>query len=159
MRKIVLHAEIVTGAEAPVTLEHVRKHLASLGSVSFSLLESVDLASGKDPSLTKTYWVYVSSDETQPYLLVSAAGEVEGDVMPDALVKELQQEGVCTEFHAAYANGSKYGTPPYACDSGAAEAAASEHFIVASEGLAVHCRDRGDDGGEDIWLKVMGKAK
>lgn len=159
MKKIVLHAEIATDAAAAVTVEKVREHMAALGVVSFSLLEAVDLASAKDPALTKTYWVYVSSDEMQPYLLVSEPGEVEGDVMPDALLKELQAEGVCTEFHAAYANGAKYGTPAYACDSAAAEATASEHFVVASEGLEVHCRDRGDDGGEDIWLKVMGKAK
>lgn len=157
-RKIVVLAEVIPGDDK-VDIDAVRARLQSLGEVHITVLEEVTLASGAGPEMAQAYWFYVRADEELPYLLVSGPGEMEGTVPSAEVVAELQERGVCTELHAHYPRGDRYGAPLYASESMMAEATASEHFIVASEGLEVVCKDRGDDGAEEIWLKVMGPAK
>ncbi len=156
MRKIVVQMEISQPTEG-LSCEHLRKQLQQFGDVRFDVLEDVELASGKDARLTCAYWIFVPADEELPYMLVSGPREVDGVEIPQEVMRELTSQAVCTEFHADYPRGDRYGAPRYAASSSFAEAVVSEHFMVASEGLEVDCRDRGDDGAEEIWLLVKSK--
>ncbi|MBK6616625.1 hypothetical protein [Ottowia sp.] len=157
-RKIVVLAEVIPGNDL-VDIEVVRASLQGLGEVHITVLEEVALTSRSSPELTQPFWFYVRADEELPYLVVGGPGEIEGTVPSSELVDELQEHGVCTEFHAHYPRGDRYGVPLYASEPMLAEARVAEHFIAAAEGLEIVCKDRRDDGTEEIWLKVMGRAK
>lgn len=156
MKKFIVQLAISPATDS-MTLDALRTQLKSLGEVQIDVLEEVNTATSLDPALNTAYWIFVSADEEDPYLLVSGACNSNGVEIPAEALKQLVEQGVCTEFYAEYPRADRYGAPRYASSDAVAEAVVSYHFAVASEGLSVCCEDRGDDGVETIWLKVMSK--
>lgn len=154
MKKFVIQLDL-TPADHALHCEAIRAHLQQLGTAQFGVLEEVTTAPSSDPKLTRAYWVYVSADLEEPLMLVSGPKEIEGVEIPLDALQALMDQGVCTEFYAEHPRSDRYGAPRYASSESVAAAVVSEHFLVAEEGLEVHCEDRGDDGAEEIWLKVM----
>lgn len=155
-RKFVIQLDL-TPADTALNCEAIRAHLQQLGKAQFDVLEEVATAPSNDPALTRAYWVYVSSDIEEPLLLVAGPTEIEGVEIPVDALQELMDQAVCTEFYAEHPRGDRYGAPRYASSDSVAAAVVSEHFLVAEEGLIVRCKDRRDDGAEQIWLKVMSR--
>jgi len=152
MKKIIISA-IVTPSDDSVTLENLTDTLRHLGSAYLAFGAEVELVEAKE--LTKEVWLYVSSDDAEPYMQVAGAGKTEGKALSDEEVDQLRTNGVCTEFRAEYPRADRYGAPLYANDEEFAAGVVGNHlFRVDVEGLTVFAEDRGDDGCEQIWLKV-----
>ena len=152
MKKIMISA-IVTPSDNSVTLKSIQDALRHHGSAYFTFGSEIELANSE--GMSGEVWLYVSSDDSEPYVKVSGPGEIEGTAVSDDDADRFRKEGVCTEFHAQYPRADKYGTPPYATDDDFAAGVVGDHlFKVAAEGLSVFAEDRGDDGGEGIWLKI-----
>lgn len=153
MRKIIISA-VVTPNDDSVTLESLQDGLRHLGSAYFTFTGEVELADSA--GLTKQVWLYVSSDDSEPYVQVSGPGETEGKSLYDDEVERLRANGVCIEFRAEYPRANKYGAPSYAGDEDFAAGVVGNHlFKVDAEGLSVQTQDRGDDGCEQFWLMLL----
>lgn len=152
MKKIVIGAIILPNDDS-ITGRSLLDALKPFGSVRFSYDAAFTLAS--TDGLTKEMWIYVSSDDSDSYVQVSAPGETEGKLLSEEEADQLQVDGVCTEFCAQYPRADRYGSPWYDSDNDFAAAVAGEHFKVAADGLKVFTIDRGDDGPEEIWLKIV----
>lgn len=153
MKKIILSA-IVTPNDDSVTLENLEDVLRHLGSAYFTFGSEVELVGVE--GLTKEAWLYISSDDSEPYIQVAGPCKTTGKALSEAEVDQLRANGVCTEFRAEYPRAGRYGAPMYANDDDFAAGVVGDHlFKVAADGLAVHAEDRGDDGCEQIWLKVV----
>jgi hypothetical protein len=140
-----------------MSMQALRDLLRPIGCVTVEVLEEVTTASADDKALTHAYWIYSPADDDVPYQLVSGALIEEGVDLPDAALKELVQQGVCTKFHALHPRSDRYGAPRYAASESMAEAVISDHFLVASEGIEMHCSDRGDDGADQLWFCLKSK--
>lgn len=152
MKKIMLSA-IIQPSDDSVTLEKIKETLSGLGVAHFTFDAEVELADARD--LTKSVWVYVQADDSEPLLKVAECGETDGDELGQDELTELFQAGVCTEFRAEYPRADKYGAPSYANEDDFAAGLVGYHgFKVATKGFEVHAEDRGDDGSEEIWLKI-----
>lgn len=110
----------------------------------------------------KPIWIYVSPDEDEPYFLASLEGkidlsEAESDAeISDELMNAIRKHGVCTELVGYYPRADRYGYPAYVADAMKGEALAAFHgFIVTNEQFVATGYDRGDDGAEQMWFKVM----
>jgi len=156
MKKFVAQLVIVPSDQV-MPLQALRDLLESIGGVTVEVLEEVTTASADDKALTHEYWIYSAAADELPYQLVSGPRIEEGVDLPDEALNELVQQGVCTKFHGLHPRSDRYGAPLYAASESIAEAVVSDHFLVASEGLEVHCSDRGDDGGDQHWFCVKSK--
>jgi len=156
MKKFVVQLVLVPNDQS-MTLQAMRDLLQPIGGLTVEVLEEVITASAEDNSLTHEYWIYSPADDDLPYQLVSGPRIEEGVNLPDGALTELVQQGVCTKFHALHPRSDRYGAPRYAASESIAEAVVSDHFLVASEGLEVHCSDRGDDGADQHWFCVKSK--
>lgn len=155
MKKILISA-IIRPHDATVTLHNLDACLARLGLTERIYGAEIELADAERPELTETTWVYVTSDVTEPYSRVRAPGDMEGEELAVEEVDRLQKQGLCVEFRAQYPRADRYGAPPYATNDVFAEGIVADHgFRVAEQGMEVHADDRGDDGGEEIWLKIL----
>jgi hypothetical protein len=153
MKKIMICA-IVTPNDDSVTLENLKDSLRHLGSAYFTFAAEVEL-SGIE-GMTKEVWLYVSSDDSEPYIQVVEANGTEGKALSGEEVDQLRANGVCTEFRAEYPRADQYGAPSYANDDDFAAGVVGNHlFKVSADGLTVRAEDRGDDGCEQIWLKIV----
>jgi hypothetical protein len=153
MKRIMINA-IVTPNDESVTLENLQDALRHLGSAYFTFAAEVEL-SGIE-GLAKEVWLYVSSDDAEPYIQVAGSGETEGKALSDEEVDQLRGHGVCTDFRAEYPRADRYGAPSYANDDEFAAGVVGNHlFKVNADGLTVHAEDRRDDGCEQIWLKLV----
>lgn len=154
MKKIIISASIKPSDDS-VTVEDLQDMLRKLGSAHFPYYAEVELADMDDLELPKEVWIYISNDDSAPYQLASGPGDLDGEVIKDVELKQMRLHGVCTEFFAKYPRADRYGAPAYSTDSDFAEGVVGSHdFCVPAEGLEVHSDDRGDDGGEEIWLKI-----
>ncbi len=152
MKKIVFHA-IVTPNDDAVTVENLKDTIRQLGSAYFTFEAEFETAS--TDGLTKEAWVYVSADDSEPYIKVSGPGETEGEELSDDAADELRNVGVVIEFRAQYPRADRYGSPVYNNDEDFTKGVVGNHlFKVADEGFEVYAEDRGDDGSEQIWLKL-----
>lgn len=152
MKRIMISA-IVTPNDDSVTLENLQDGLRHLGSAYFTFAAEVEL-SGTE-GLAKEVWLYISSDDEEPYRQVAGPQETNGKALSGEEVDQLRTNGVCTEFRAEYPRADRYGAPTYATDEDFAAGVVGDHlFKVDADGLTVHAEDRGDDGCEQIWLKI-----
>ncbi len=153
MKKIMISA-IVTPRDESVTLESLQDALRRLGSANFTFTAEVEASSIE--GLTREIWLYLSNDDEEPYIQVSGPGKTAGKGLSQREADELRAMGVCTEFRAEYPSSDKYGAPSYANDDEFAAGVVGEHlFKVNTDGLTVHAEDRGDDGCDQIWLKIV----
>ena len=151
MNKIVISAT-VTPTNSETTTAQLLAALEQFGDVEVTYCESFEIKS--DDGMTKSAWIYISSDESTPYQLVNADGEYEGPYISDYVMLQLREKGVCVEFSARYPNGDKYGSPSYASNEDAASLVVAEHLFAVIESMDVGSVDRGDDGAEEFWLKI-----
>ncbi len=152
MKRIVISA-VITPNDDSVTLESLRNTLRHLGSAYFIFGAEVELAEVEEP--VKEVWLYVSADDSEPYIQVTGPHITTGNALSRAKVDRLRSSGVCIEFHAQYPRSDRYGAPLYASDEDFAAGVVGNHsFKVHIDGLVVRAQDRGDDGCEQIWLKL-----
>lgn len=153
MKKIIFSA-IVTPSDDSVTMENLKDALKHLGSAYFTFEAEVELASSE--GMAKEVWLYASADPSEPYVKVSGPSETEGIEQEEAEMAELREQGVCVEFRAEYPRADRYGAPSYSTDDDFAAGVVGEHlFRVSAEDFTVITDDRGDDGAEQIWLKIV----
>lgn len=152
MKKLIVSA-VVTPNDDSITLESLQDMLRHLGSAYFTFGAEVELAGISGP--TEDIWLYISSDDEEPYLQVACTGETEGEPLSSEETDDLRERGVCTEFRAEYPRADRYGAPLYANDEDFAAGVVGNHsFKVSADGLTVYAEDRGDDGAEQVWLKI-----
>lgn len=153
MKKIILGA-IVTPNDDSVTQKNLKDALRHLGSTYFAFAAEVRVSEVE--GMTKEVWIYLPDDNSLPYIQVEETGKTEGKHLSEQEVDQLRTSGVCIEFRAEYPRANRYGVPWYACDDEFAAGVVGNHlFKVDSDGLTVHAIDRGDDGLEQIWLKIV----
>ena len=152
MKKIMISAIVIPNDDS-VTLENLKGAVQHLGSAYFTFAAEVEL-SGTE-GLAKEVWLYISSDDEEPYVQVAGPEVTSGEALSQEEADRLRTSGVCTEFRAEYPRADRYGAPPYATEEDFAAGVVGDHlFKVAADGLTVHAEDRGDDGCEQIWLKI-----
>ena len=150
-KKIVVKATVTV--HPGIEKDDVLSALRTLGTVSLDYCDSVEYKPAD--KLTKEVWVYSSSDEEQPYIQVASEFETEGSELSDYEVQNLRNFGVCTRLSAQYPRASRYGAPGYASsDDTAAIVVADNLFAVAERDFEVNARDRGDDGGDELWFCI-----
>lgn len=153
MKKIMFSAVVIPSDDS-VTLENIKDALKHLGVACFKSEAEVELSSSE--GMQNEIWLYVSADQSEPYVKVSRPGETEGIEQKDAAMSYLRKQGVCVEFRAHYPRADHYGTPPYSVDYDFAAGVVGEHlFRVSLEEFSVNAEDCGDDGYEQIWLKIV----
>jgi len=145
-----------------VSEHQFKKQLKAMGPIQVDIDEIIIADEGIDDSYLPI-WVYVSPDENDPYMLDDLEGRV--DLADDELSKseisdemmiQIRNLGICTELVGYYPRADRYGYPGYVADTMRAEALAAFHkLIVTKEQFVSTGFDRGDDGAEQIWLKVM----
>ncbi len=154
MKKISISA-VITPSDDAVTVQDLKRCLSHLGSVTFIFASEVETVDLEEMDLPNEVWVYVSGDDSEPYVKVSGPRQVDGEEIRDKELEFMRDKGVCIEFHAEYPSANRYGAPLHATDEDFAAGIVGEHgFKVPAEGLQVRSEDRGDDGGEEIWLKI-----
>lgn len=151
MKKITISAT-VTLTDLETMPSQLIAALEEFGAISVSYCDAFDIKSAD--GLTKTAWIYISSDESKPYRLVNSDSECEGVEISDFSMLHLRLKGVCVEFSAQYPNGDKYGSPAYASNEDAAAVIVSEHLFAVGDAMTVSTLDRDDDGSEEFWLKI-----
>lgn len=155
MKKIVISA-VIRPTDDAVTLNNLKKSLCQFGQTEFVHDVEILLGNAERPELTEVMWLYATADESEPYFLVKAPGNMKGEELATDEVGWLIKHGVCVEFRAQYPRADYYGAPSYATNDVFAEGIVAHHgFRVAQQGLDVYAEDRGDDGGEEIWLKIL----
>ena len=156
MKKIVISFSM-TPNDDDVTLDSLKDLLCKVGSTHFLATSEVEVVDISDIEVGKKVWVYVPNDDELPYVKVAKSGDTTGEELGDLELAALQKDGVCVSFNAEYPRADRYGAPSYATDDSFAEGIVGEHgFAVPSEnGLNVWTNDRGDDGGQEIWLEIM----
>jgi NADPH-dependent 2,4-dienoyl-CoA reductase/sulfur reductase-like enzyme len=139
----------------------LKKALQKFGIVQIDIDEITVADEAPDASF-KPIWIYVSPVEDDPYFLASLEGkidlsEAESDAeISDELMDAIRKHGVCTELVGYYPRADRYGCPGYVADTMKGEALAALHgFVVTNEQFVATGHDRGDDGGEQMWFKVM----
>lgn len=153
MKRIMISA-IVTPNDDSVTAENLKEAIGHLGSAYFIFGAEVELSSSE--GLTKEAWLYLPSDDSEPYIQVGSPKETGGKTLSRDEVNRLRESSVCIEFRAEYPRAEKYGAPSYANDDDFAAGVVGDHlFKVTMDGLTVVAEDRGDDGAEQIWLKIV----
>jgi hypothetical protein len=151
MKKIIITATVQV--DSVLTPEDLLAALSRMGKAELGYSAEVGVL--PPPANHESLWVYVSSDDSEPYVKVSGPDETEGETIDRAELESLQQRGVCVAFYGQHPRSDKYGAPYYASDDVFAEGIVGEHgFNVSSNGLEVHAEDRGDDGAEQIWLNI-----
>lgn len=154
MKKIAISA-VLTPTDDSITAEGILDILRKLG-LCYTVFEGeVETVPEESLDLPREVWLYVPFDDEEPYLKVSASGSVEGEELSYVELEALRNQGVCMAFHADFPRASRYGVPHYAINEDYAACVAGFHgFKTPHEGLELSAKDRGDDGGEDIWLKI-----
>ncbi len=152
--KLIIMSAIVAPNDQGVTLENLKDALRHMGTASFTFGAEVELSDIK--GLTKEVWLYVASDDSEPCIQVAGPGQVIGVALSEEEVDQLSEKGVCTEFRAEYPRADRYGAPVYVNDDDFAAGVVGNYgFRVSADGFTVHAKDRGDDGAEEIWLKIL----
>lgn len=131
------------------------------GQVQIDAVE-ITVADEEPDESYKPIWIYVSPNENDPYFLASLEGvidlsEAESDAeLSDEFMDAIRKYGVCTELVGYYPRADRYGYPGYVADTMKGEALAAFHgFTVTNEQFVATGYDRGDDGAEQMWFKVM----
>lgn len=154
MKKIIISAVIIPTDDA-VTVANLMETLRRLGSAYFTTAAQVEMVDVNEMELTKSVWIYIPSDDEESFEIVSGPGETDGDVVSAEDLETMRETGVCLEFNAEYPDSGKYGAPDFATEDVFAEGLIGEYgFRIPSEGLVVTTNDRGDDGSQQIWLKI-----
>lgn len=155
MKKIILSATIEP-ADDSVSADNLIDALRHLGKARILYAAEVGLAAIDTSIPHEEVWVFVSQDEAEPYKHVNAPGECGGVNLSDDELDGLRRRGICVAFVAEYPNGAKYGSPSYASDDDFAAGIVGNHgFRIAPDMFTWHAVDRGDDGSETIWLKLL----
>jgi hypothetical protein len=156
MKKIIISASI-TPSDDSVTVEGLKDMLRKLGSACFPYCAEVELADMVEVKLPKAVWIYASNDDAAHYQMVSGPNDLAGEAISDEDIEQMRSEGICTEFVSVHPRTDRYGAPAYSTDPIFAEGVVGFHgFRVPNEdALEVSTTDRGDDGGEEIWLKIV----
>ena len=139
----------------------LKKALQKFGIVQIDI-DEITVANEEPDESYKPIWIYVSPDEDEPYFLASLEdkiilSEAESDAeISDELMDAIRKHGVCTELVGYYPRADRYGYPAYVADAMKGEALAALHgFVVTNEQFVATGHDRRDDGGEQMWFKVM----
>lgn len=159
MQKIIISAAI-TPNEA-ITSEELVAMLRKLGATTVFFESSVEtVPTDEVPDVRgahETVWLFASSDDSEPFIVVSEAGERDGEELSDEDLDRIIEAGVCVELHASYPRAERNGTPFYATEDLFAEGLVGSYgFKVPDEGaLEVYAEDTGDDSAECFWLKIV----
>lgn len=139
----------------------LKRALQQFGALQLDV-DEITVADKAPDAYFKPIWIYVSPDEDDPYFLAGLEGnidlsEAESDAeISDELMNAIREHGVCTELVGYYPRADRYGYPGYVADAMKGEALAAFHgFVVTNEQFVATGYDRGDDGAEQMWFKVM----
>ena len=155
--KTILVSFAVTVPSGGLSCASVKEDLQTrFGQKNFSYLEMSEFDSAATDELEKAVWIYISPDDSEPLYLVRDKGTVEGTPLPPLVATEMQDHGVCTELYGEYPRSDRYGAPDFAVDDLHAKAyVGNQGFKVAEKGFESAVSDRGDDGSEQVWLRIM----
>lgn len=156
MKQIQLGCIIIPNDDS-VTLESIKEALSKLGSARFLACSEVDIADPDEvEDLTSEVVIYVPADDEDPYYLVPSAGEREGTEISVNDINHYRNVGICTAIHVEYPRASRHGVPMLATDVSFAMGEAAEHLFRTppEEHFTVTAEDRGDDGGQELWLLI-----
>lgn len=151
-KKICVNALVTV--PATVSTEDLMSALRNLGVVEYSTVASFIEAPAPAQDYPAHAWLYVSSDESEPYQRVRDAGDSQGVDIDDDTMAYLRQHGICNSFYAETPCMEKYGAPHFVADDYAAGAIVFDHGFKVIPSIAVSYTDRGDDGSESIWLRI-----
>ena len=139
----------------------LKKALKKFGALQIDI-DEITVADEEPDESYKPIWIYVSPNDDDPYFLASLEGEIdlseaESDAeLSDGFMDAVRKHGVCTELVGYYPRADRYGYPGYVADTMKGEALAAFHgFTVTNEQFVATGYDRGDDGAEQMWFKVM----
>jgi hypothetical protein len=153
MQKLMINATVMADDNLDIGL--VSRLMAVLGQTKTVSVVAIHYRPREDRNAT--VWVYRSSDDDEPYVLVDEAFDLNGDELTEEQLKLLMQEGVCIGMRGFYPRSDRYGTPQWATDPqhGSAEMVPSwEGFNIAQEGFEAHARCTGDDSCESFWFQI-----
>lgn len=154
MKKIIFSATLKP-TDHKISIHQLENMLRKFGEVNITSEAEVDVINTGDKVFKQFTWIYASSDESEPYLKVPDSGDSEGVEISLDELNILQTKGVCVEFVAHHPRTDRYGSPHYCVDDEFAQGIVGSHgFSVTSNNFSVFTHDRGDDGGEEIWLKI-----
>lgn len=151
-KKIFINALI--SVPANITPEDLMNALRNLGVVESSYSDEYREADAPADQYPEHAWLYVSSDEAAPYLLVRDAGDESGVDLSDEALAGLRENGICTSFYAETPSMDKYGSPGFVNDAYEAGGIMHEHGFTVGTGFGVDYTDRGDDGPANYWLRI-----
>ena len=156
VKKIVL-AVSITPNDGALRVDDVVDALARLGGTHVQYMGEVGL--GNSDGLRKETWLFASADEDVPFIAVAQRGECHGRELSSAEVDALTGAGVCVELYGEYPRFDRFG--PSLCATGEefASVVVGEHgFKIDPDNFHSSCNDRGDDGAEEFWLKIVSPA-
>jgi hypothetical protein len=154
MKKFVLQFSI-TPNDDEVSIEDLKKTISHLGSTCFTVSQEVECIDTSELDLPNTAWIFVSADDSEPFIVVPKAFESEGEEIAPEDLEFFQREGVVTELHALYPRADRYDAPGYASDKDLADCYVADYgFRVPASGVEVFASDSRDDSVQTVWLKV-----
>jgi hypothetical protein len=161
MMKKIFFSGILWPEEDDLSVQELKKGLEQFGILQIDI-DEITVADEEPDESYRPIWIYVSPDEDDPYFLASLEGvidlsEAESDAeLSDEFMDAIRKHGVCTELVGYYPRADRYGCPGYVADTMKGEALAAFHgFTVTNEQFVATGYDRGDDGAEQLWFKVM----
>jgi hypothetical protein len=160
MKKI-FFSGILWPEEDDLSVQEFKRGLEQFGILQLDI-DEITVADEEPDDSYKPIWIYVSPNEDDPYFLASLEGVIdlsaaESDAaISGELMDAIRKHGVCTELVGYYPRADRYGCPGYVADAMKGEALAAFHrFTVTNEQFVATGYDRGDDGAEQLWFKVM----
>ena len=148
-------SSVITLSDDSVTMDDLKRCLQHLGSAYFTFESEVVVVDTTALHLPRVEWIYISNDDSEPYLKVAGPQELQGQELSGDELDFIRENGVCVRFVAEYPRAERYGAPSYSTHDDFAAGIVGQHgFSVPADGLDVEATDRGDDGGEMIWLKI-----
>jgi hypothetical protein len=160
MKKI-FFSGILYPEDDDLSAQELKSGLEQFGILQMDI-DEITVADEEPDESYKPIWIYVSPNEEDPYFLASLEGEIDlSEAESDAeisgeLMDAIRKHGVCTELVGYYPRSDRYGCPGYVADTMKGEALAAFHgFVVTNEQFVATGYDRGDDGAEQMWFKVM----
>jgi hypothetical protein len=155
MKKIIICATI-SPSDSAITVEAVKKTLGFLGNTHFFQASEVNFKAAPKSHAARAVWLYAPYDDSEPFRTVSGPGEHDGPSVKKKELTAIREHGVCVEMRATHPRADKYGAPLYAADDVLAAGLVADHGFAVDEGeFEVYVEDRGDDGGEELWFKLV----
>lgn len=147
----------VIDAAPSQTLDQLVKDLNSRRLVRYLCTGEYEIA--EPDGLERSVWLYASSDEMEPFMVVSGAGETEGTPITDLALEQLQAQAVCVEFHAHFPRSNPYGVPLHAAGEEYPLAKIGTFGFKAARQLAAYEAHARDTSTESCWLRLLAPAQ